>query len=91
MNVSYINNRATERLSTVQSRIQCSGLKVFTNEQEILLEGYLKKAPKCNMALQYRCARQVTVTKNVLNKPYPPSWEMEKSAGIDWIKCFMKI
>ncbi|GBL99722.1 hypothetical protein AVEN_249758-1 [Araneus ventricosus] len=27
MNVSYINNRATERLSTVTSRIQCSGLK----------------------------------------------------------------
>ncbi|GBO14151.1 hypothetical protein AVEN_103752-1 [Araneus ventricosus] len=39
----------------------------------------------------YTCARQMAYSyAKHLKRPYPPSWEMEKSAGIDWIKCFMK-
>ncbi|XP_043212195.1 SH3 domain-containing protein C23A1.17-like [Amphibalanus amphitrite] len=70
---------------------QNCGTRVFTDEQESILEGYLKEAaeiffgltPKDVRVLAYDCAKKYGIT-------VPQSWEDNKMAGVEWFRSFRK-
>lgn len=65
--------------------------QVFTVEQETLLEKYLMKSSKLQYGLTYKAAREMAYSyAKYLGRSFPESWERDKTAGLDWIKGFMK-
>ena len=68
-----------------------SGSRVFTNEQEELLEAYLKEAsevffglrPREVRSLAYECAMHHNIT-------VPNSWIENKTAGVEWFRSLRK-
>ncbi|KAG5870278.1 hypothetical protein JTB14_010128 [Gonioctena quinquepunctata] len=65
--------------------------QVFSRNEEIELEVYLKKSLKICYGLTYGLYRGLAVQYgSKLNKKIPRNWEINKKAGIDWMQCFMK-
>jgi hypothetical protein len=86
--------------STVYSRLQklkkCAnytkyeGCRIFTNDEEEVLEGYLQEAAKINYGLTQVRARKLAYDYAEINNiKIPPPWISHKSAGMDWMKSFM--
>lgn len=65
--------------------------QVFSRNEEIELEIYLKKCSKICYGLTYTLCRELAFEYAVkLGKKYPKNWEINKKAGIDWMQYFMK-
>ncbi|BFZ08869.1 hypothetical protein BsWGS_11908 [Bradybaena similaris] len=65
--------------------------QVFSDEEENILEDYLKRASLLHFGLSYKSARELAfqfADKNDI--PMPPSWRSNKIAGIDWLQGFLK-
>ncbi|XP_030746083.1 uncharacterized protein LOC115877126 [Sitophilus oryzae] len=65
--------------------------QVFSQNEEAELELYLIKCSKICYGLTYKLCRELAfeyATK--LAKKCPKSWEINKTAGIDWMQSFMK-
>ena len=91
--------RKFKNLSVPQQEKNASGIsfgytrhrQIFTDEQELTLAKYLKKA--CDIyfglcpievrVLAYQCAKQFQI-------PTPQSWSEKEHAGADWFSGFMK-
>ncbi|KAG5884662.1 hypothetical protein JTB14_005406 [Gonioctena quinquepunctata] len=68
--------------------------QVFSRNEEIELEIYLKKSSKICYGLTYElCRRLAFQYASKLNEKIPRNWGINKKAGkaeIDWMQCFMK-
>lgn len=68
-----------------------SSRNVFSEEEEGLLEQYLVKCSKMNYGLTYKQVRDFAYSYAIkLKKTCPKCWDEKKTAGIDWMKGFMK-
>jgi hypothetical protein len=80
------NTEINTKYSTKYTRHQ-----VFTSEQETLMKEYILKSSKMCYGLTYSQIRKMAYDyAKLLNCQYPESWEHKKTAGIDWLKGFMK-
>lgn len=86
-------NRSTPK---TYSTLKCYSTKyttqqVFTVEQETMLRDYILKCSVMNYGLTYRQVRQLAYQyAKRLGSNIPVSWDAEKTAGIDWLKGYMK-
>lgn len=65
--------------------------QVFTTEQEKQLNEYIIKCSKMHHGLTLTQVRQLAYEyAKKINCTYPPSWDVNKSAGLDWIYGFRK-
>ena len=65
--------------------------QIFSNEQEIQLVKYLLEASLIHYGLTYSLTRELAFEFAVsLKIAYPDSWNKNKSAGLDWMKSFMR-
>lgn len=65
--------------------------QVFTNEQEELLVSYIIKCSRMNYGLTYKILQNLAYEYALrLKRKFPENWNENKTAGIDWVKGFMK-
>ncbi|XP_054286972.1 uncharacterized protein LOC129002892 [Macrosteles quadrilineatus] len=65
--------------------------QVFSTEEEDMLEDYLIQSSKLQYGLTYKQVRELAYDYGVkLERKLPISWETNKSAGLDWMKGYMK-
>lgn len=75
----------------VNEKFKFNGRQIFTDPEEIQLCKYLCKSADIHYGLTYLQARELAFQyANHLNKKYPETWDEKRSAGIDWMKSFMK-
>lgn len=68
-----------------------SARQVFSAEEESLLQEYLIKCSKMNYGLTYKQVRDFAFSYALkLHKNLPKGWNEKNTAGIDWMKGFMK-
>lgn len=68
-----------------------SSMQVFNKQEEDMLEDYLIQASKMQYGLTYKQIRDFAYSyaSKVSNK-IPKTWEDNKTAGVDWMKGFMR-
>ncbi|CAH1636479.1 unnamed protein product [Spodoptera littoralis] len=64
--------------------------QVFTNDEELMLERYFLKMSKMNYGLTYLQGRKLAYQYAAALDKCPEKWLDNKSAGIEWMKNFMK-
>lgn len=65
--------------------------QVFSSDEERMLNEYILKCSKIHFGLTYKQTRKLAYEyANKLNKKYPVKWNIQKEAGIDWMKSFLK-
>lgn len=65
--------------------------QIFSDKEEILLKEYLLKSSKIHYGLAYIQTRKLAFDYAMrLEKVIPKSWKINESAGVDWMKCFMR-
>lgn len=65
--------------------------QVFSVEEEAMLEEYLVQSSKLQYGLTYKQVRDLAYDYAIkLQCKFPNRWETEKTAGLDWMKGFMK-
>lgn len=65
--------------------------QVFNQEQEQMLVTYVLTASKLQYGLSCKDLRILAFDyANALKRKYPASWDVNKTAGVDWLQCFMK-
>ena len=65
--------------------------KIFNQEEEKSIEDYVVKYSQMNYGLiKVNVQRMVYELAIKNNKNIPDSWNKNKSAGRDWLYCFMK-
>lgn len=82
-------NSASDKESVVfQSNLTCG--MVFSAEEELKLRNYLLTASKMHYGLTTVQVRNLAYEfAAALDKKYPNSWDVNKTAGYDWFKGFM--
>lgn len=65
--------------------------RVFSNEEEIALVEYIKTVANMHYGLTKKGVRDLAYKYAIANKKKcPPNWEMNKIAGEEWMRHFMK-
>lgn len=63
--------------------------QIFTKEEEVMLQKYILKSSKMNYGLTYNKTRLLAYQYAKALKKCPEAWELNKIAGIEWLKGFM--
>ncbi|KAJ8966394.1 hypothetical protein NQ314_003542 [Rhamnusium bicolor] len=65
--------------------------QVFSVQEEIQLEEYLKVSSNINYGLTFCSCRTLAFKfANELKKKYPSSWDTNRMAGKEWMRLFMR-
>ncbi|KAB0790215.1 hypothetical protein PPYR_15448, partial [Photinus pyralis] len=74
-----------------QGKSKYASNQVFSAEEENMLNSYLLKSSSIHYGLTLRQTRTLAYEYALkLNKKFPNKWNVEKQAGIDWMKSFLK-
>lgn len=65
--------------------------QVFSNKEELLFGDYIRKCSILHYGLTYAQIRKLAFDLAVsLKKTVPPNWIRDETAGLDWIRSFLK-
>lgn len=88
-----VHDSGNESTSSTEERnvSKYASRQIFSTTEEAELEKYMKNSSKILYGLTYRTARSLAFEyASKLEKKVPKSWEVNRSAGIEWMRSFLK-